>query len=301
MTAEVAAPSQLEFELWQLDLKYAALRICEPNAVMALAASLDRHGQLAPVLAISAKPKPILVDGFVRVAALRRRGRDTVTVLLLPLSESEALTWSYRQKRGRRPTALEEGWLVEALMQKHGQSLPTIAARLERSTSWVSRRLGLVRELPTEIQEQVRRGHLSAYAAMRSLLPLARTNAVEAQRLAQLACKEQLTTRQIERLCAAWRAAVPEQRQRLFEHPRGYLQLEQHVSQQKAQADAKPSLVRDFEILAAIMQRCTRTLQDASRRSQSGANEAMLVVWPRVASAYRKLTQAVEAYTHAQT
>lgn len=300
MTATTAAALQLELELWQLDLKYAALRICEPQAVTALATSLERHGQLAPVLAISVEPKPILIDGFLRMAALRRCGRDTVTALLLPLSETEALAWSYRQRRGRRPTALEEGWLVETLLRDHEQSLPTIATRLERSTSWVSRRLGLVRELPDEIQEQVRRGTLSAYAAMRSLLPLARTNAEGAIQLAKVACQEQLTTRQLDRLCAAWRAAAPEQRQQLLERPRGYLQLDAHVSQQNAQRETKPTLVRDFETLAAITQRSTRTLCDASRRDQAGATEAMLVVWPRVASAFRRLTQAVEDHTHAQ-
>ena len=299
MATATAAP-QTTLELWQLDLKYAALRICDPHAVSALAASLERHGQLAPVLAIPTEPKPILIDGFVRISALRRCGRDTVTVLLLPLSETEALTWSYRQRRGRRPTALEEGWLVETLLSDHEQSLPTIAARLERSTSWVSRRLGLVRELPSEIQERVRRGTLSAYAAMRSLLPLARTNVEGASQLAQIACQEQLTTRQLDRLCAAWRAATPDQRQQLLQHPRGYLQLDEHVSHQKAQRAARPTLVRDFETLAAITQRSTRVLCDASRRDQAGATEAMLVVWPRVASAFRRLAQAVEDHTHAQ-
>ena len=299
MATPTAAP-QSELELWQLDLKYAALRISEPQAVSALAASLERHGQLAPVLAISGEPKPILIDGFVRVSALRRCGIDTVTVLLLALSETEALTWSYRQRRGRRLTALEEGWLVETLLSEHDQSLPAIAARLERSTSWVSRRLGLVRELPHEIQERVRRGTLSAYAAMRSLLPLARTNAEGASQLAKLACKEQLTTRQLGRLCAAWRAATPEQRQQLLERPRGYLQLDEHVSQQRAQQEAKPALVRDFEALAAITQRSMRVLCDATRRDQAGATEAMLVVWPRVASAFRRLAHAVEEHTHAQ-
>ena len=192
-----AAVPILELELSRLDLRYGCLRIAEPQGARRLAASLGAEGEVAPVFVIQPVGTPILVDGFVRVAALRRLGRDTVRAILLPFSEAEALSFRYLQHQGRRPTALEEGWLVQELHVGQRHALTAVATELERSTSWASRRLGLVRELPEPIQELVRGGGLSAHGAMRSLLPLARANAEAAVRLGTIARHEQLTTRQL--------------------------------------------------------------------------------------------------------
>jgi ParB family chromosome partitioning protein len=289
-----AAVSVVELELSRLDLRYRDLRISDVQAVVRLAAALGSEGQVAPVLVIQPAAAPILIDGFVRVAALRRLGRDTVPALLLALTEREALSFSYRQHQGRRPTALEEGWLVQEL--HHHQGLAAVAAGLERSTSWASRRLGLVRELPERIQELVRRGALSAHGAMRSLLPLARANADAAVRLGTIAREQQLTTRQLGRLCAAWRAGDGAQRAQLLAQPRLYLRLDEHVSAKSRQPE-QPALVRDFETMLAIARRACRTLCDADKREQAGATEALLVVWPRTCGAFRDLTQIVEQQT----
>jgi len=291
-----ALAAVVELELSRLDLRYRSLRIADLGGAVRLAAALGAEGQVAPVLAIQPAGTPILIDGFVRVAALRRLGRDTVPALLLPLTEAAALSFSYRQHRGRRPTALEEGWLVQELHVQQGQALGAVAAALERSTSWASRRLGLVRELPEPIQDWVRAGALSAHGAMRSLLPLARTNADAATRLGAIAREERLTTRQLGRLCAAWRAGNGEQRRQLLAQPRLYLRLDEHVAA-KRQPSELPGLVRDFEALRGIARRACRTLGDARQREQAGATEALLVVWPRTCGAFRELTQVVEEQT----
>lgn len=286
----------VELELSRLDLRYRGLRISDPQGVVRLAAALGPDGQVAPVLVIQPAAAPILIDGFVRVAALRRLGRDTVPALVLSLTEQEGLSFSYRQHQGRRPTALEEGWLVQELHLNHGQALAAVASGLERSTSWASRRLGLVRELPEPIQELVRRGGISAHGAMRSLLPLARANADAAVRLGTIAREEQLTTRQLGRICAAWRAGDGAQRAQILARPRLYLRLDEHVTAKSQQAKL-PALVRDFETMLAIARRACRTLCDADKREQAGATEALLVVWPRTCGAFRELTQVVEEQT----
>jgi hypothetical protein len=143
----------VELELSRLDRRFSSLRICEPREVKRLALALEAQGQVSPVLVIESDCKParyILLDGFLRVAALQRLRLDTVRALVLPLVEVEALAWCYRQQQGRRATALEEGWLVHELHVHLRQPLAAVAAGLERSTSWVSRRLGLVRSLLIE-------------------------------------------------------------------------------------------------------------------------------------------------------
>jgi ParB family transcriptional regulator, chromosome partitioning protein len=60
-----------------------------------------------------------------------------------------------------------------------------LAQRFDRTVSWVSRRLSLVRTLPEAIQQHVHDGHLVAHAAMKYLVPLARANAGDCLRFTE--------------------------------------------------------------------------------------------------------------------
>jgi len=207
------------------------------------------------------------------------------------------------------PPPSKMAWLVHELHLSQRQPLPQIAAGLCRSTSWVSRRLGLVRTLPEAIQQLVRQGAVSPHAAMRTLLPLARANADVAHDITQIAKTEQLSSRQISRLCAGWRAGDPAQRQKLLAQPRVYLRLDEHLAEkwfvnhssasQTAESEL-PTLVRDFETLTAIARRCSHLLRQPARRVQAGSIEALLVGWPRVCRAFRELTQIVEEQSHVE-
>ena len=76
-----------ELDLHRLDLRFAATRIAEPQAVQRIAASIERCGQLAacvvvndPCSAETGEERLVLIDGYRRVAALRQLGRDTVDI-----------------------------------------------------------------------------------------------------------------------------------------------------------------------------------------------------------------------------
>lgn len=288
----------LELELSHLDLRHEELRIRDRETQKRLLVAMERQGQLLPIVVVRSGGRDVVIDGFVRVRVLRRLGRDTVKALRLSLTESEALLFCFRQQQGRRPTALEEAWLVQEL-HVQGQSLAQIAEGLSRSVSWTSRRLGLTQALPESIQTLVRNGQLQPHAAMRTLVPLARANSETAARIAQIAKDEHLSSRQIERLCAGWRAGNGPQREKLLAQPRLYLKLDEDVSEQR-QTLAVPSLVRDFETLIAIARRCSHVLRRSPQRTDVGATEALLVTWPRVCSALRELTHTVEESSHAE-
>jgi|SRR6059036_1898763 len=66
----------LELDLHRLELRYAAARLIEPRAVERLARSIDRHGQLMPCLGVADGEQVVLLDGYRRVAALKRLGRS---------------------------------------------------------------------------------------------------------------------------------------------------------------------------------------------------------------------------------
>ena len=61
-------------------------------------------------------------------------------------------------------------------MDRFGLGQEELGRRFDKSKSWVSRRLSLVADLPTAIQDSVRQGKLGAHAAMKYFVPLARAN-----------------------------------------------------------------------------------------------------------------------------
>jgi ParB family chromosome partitioning protein len=294
----------VELELWQLEPRFAALRIASRERHRHLVASLLEHGQQAPLLAVSGiePARYALIDGYARLGALREIGRDTARTLVLPLDEAAGLVLGYRLHGGQRRTAIEEGWLVRELMQSHGLRLEEAAAQLGHTKSWASRRLGLVRDLSEPVQDLVRQGRLCPYTAMRSLLPLARANSktkAEVTAVAEVVVRDRLSARQTQVLCAAWRAASSEQRAALLASPRAYLKVDEVLGMTapavKRDPPEQPQLVRDFEVLISVARRAEGVLRGYSRGTHElGESEALVLVWPRTRQAFEALARQVE-------
>jgi hypothetical protein len=201
----------------------------------------------------------VVIDGYKRVRALKRLARDTVRGTRWAIPEVEALLLE-RRLRCASEDALDQAWLLAELQERFGLLLDELARRFDRSKSWVSRRLGLIQALPTQVHEQVRSGALSAHAAMKYLLPLARANAVAVTPLIETiaACKP--TSRQIGVLCAGWRSGTQRTRELILSSPQVYLQA------QRAQAEpAVPSptqrWLNDLGALAGLARRARRPLE----------------------------------------
>jgi ParB-like chromosome segregation protein Spo0J len=126
----VGAPEvdvQLEFN--ELALRCAELRIAEPGRQARLDPSSAREGQQSPVLVMVAEGERfVLVDGYRRVASLKRLGHDVVEAVALPLEEPTAVEEGWRLETFRRRTALEDGWLLAELLERHGRSQVALAA-----------------------------------------------------------------------------------------------------------------------------------------------------------------------------
>ena len=143
----------MRLEWHQLERRLEHLRAHRPERHRRLLASLAASGQQTPIIVVAAaQPEHYLViDGYQRVAALQQLGRDTVEAVVWSLSEAEALLLDRSMRSGDHETALEDGWLLVELEQRFGYGLEELARRFDRSTSWVSRRMGLVELLPESV------------------------------------------------------------------------------------------------------------------------------------------------------
>ena len=208
----------------------------------------------------------IVVDGFKRLRALAKLQEDTVAAVLWALDERDALLLG-RVMRTSDEDALEQGWLLSALRDRFSMSLLEMAERFDKSESWVCRRLGLVVELPLEVQEHVRAGALGAYAAMKFLVPLARANRDECIALASELARHRLSTRQIGAIYAAWMAGDEAERAQLLGDPLLFLRaLAAAKAPDPAPQSASEILVGDLGSICGLAHRAHRRVRDGAAR-----------------------------------
>src|SRR5271157_4058205 len=239
----------MHLEFRQLDRRWEHLRGRDPARQRRLLASLAEAGQQTPIVVVADASEPnryLVIDGYKRLAALQQLGRDTVQAVVWPMGEAEALLLDRSLRFSEHETALEQGWLLAEMEQRFGYGLDELARRFDRSVSWVSRRLALV-----------------------ELLPEARINLEDCQRMAVAFAQHHCNTRQAGQLYAAWRGGPPVIRQRLLDEPALFFKA-QRQAESKATAAPTAELLRDLEMAAAIVNRATRRLAGAVAADMDG-------------------------------
>jgi ParB family chromosome partitioning protein len=277
----------MQVEFHQLDRRWEHLRVRHPARQRRLLASLAESGQQTPIVVVAAEGQAdryIVIDGYKRIAALEQLGRDTVEAVVWPMSEAAAVLLDRSLRFTAHETALEVGWLLAEMEQRFGYGLEGLARRFDRSVTWVSRRLALVELLPEAIQQQVREGKIAAQAAMKFLVPVARQSLKDCQRMAAIFAEHHCDTREAGQLYAAWRGGSAAIRKRILDDPALFFKTQR---QEKVSPGAGAELIRDLEMVAAIVNRAHRRLagaeaveldqqQTAAARQQIGRIEKQL-------------------------
>jgi ParB family chromosome partitioning protein len=265
----------VDLELHQLDLRYARLRRRNGRRERALLASMSAVGQQAPVVVVVSQDRYVLVDGYKRVRALERLRRDTVRALAWGLNEPEALLLARLMRTQDTDSALEQGWLLRELHERFNLSIGELARRFDKSHSWVSRRLALVRELPEAVQEVVRDGSLCAHAAMKHLVPMARANERGCLALAPVLASHGLSSRQVGALCAAWAAGTRESQELILRDPLLVLRAEEETRRPREKLPAE-RLKGDVAAIAGIARRARHLVLTEPHARPGGVAETEL-------------------------
>jgi ParB family transcriptional regulator, chromosome partitioning protein len=261
---------EVELEFHQLQLRYERLKVVRPEPEKRLLASLAEVGQQVPIVVVGevAGGWFVVIDGYKRLRALRRLGRDTVGASCWPGEEAEALIVTRLMQTAEPETALEQSWLLVELHERFGFSQEELARRFGHSVSWVSRQLALVRELPEEIQKRVRRGEIGAHGAAKYLVPLARANRQICLDLMEAIGTTRLSSRDLGILYTAYTTGNGVTRQRLLEAPLVFLKSHKEMQASPAiEPGLGDSFLTDLEILSATARRADRRLRAGILRS----------------------------------
>lgn len=293
-------PTQtLEADLHRLDLRFASLRVRQPRAVERLARSIEHSGQLMPVVAVGEQEhRWVLIDGYLRIEALRRLSRDTARVELWECPLAQALLLVLVRVQGRAWEAIEEGAVIRELVGPCGLSRREVAHRTGRDVSWVSRRLTLLEDLPEAVFAAVCAGELSTWAAVRVLAPLARANAEQAQILLANLQREPLSTRELRAWYQHFQKANRRQRERMLAQPQLFCQaLQANTREQQARAlRAGPEGAWLVEV-QRIGQRLRRLGQQIPLVFASAQTAALPLAWVELKAVVYDLDEALARYT----
>jgi ParB/RepB/Spo0J family partition protein len=138
--------------------------------------SMERVGQLQPVITRRIGDRYQLIDGFKRFFACEQSGLPDLLGKVLDVNESlgKAMILAYNRD-SHSLVDYEEGLIVFSLKKEHQMNQKQISELTGYSQAWVCRRISLVERLEELVQTQLRMGKISA-AHARAIIKLPRGN-----------------------------------------------------------------------------------------------------------------------------
>jgi ParB/RepB/Spo0J family partition protein len=289
-------------EIVHLNLRYSNIRVQDPKTVIRMADSMQRYGQIMPILVVTADaPHYTLIDGYLRVAAAKRCGKDTLLSHIWHGSEKDALCHVLVKDNERKWDIFEQAGLIQELHRRHGLSQRNIAHLLGKDPSWVSRRLSILASLPDKVAKSVQRGNLSSWAATRVLTPMARANAEHAGRLAENLIKHPLSTRQLFIFFKHYQRSNRKVRENMVNNPQLFVKAEQtgkDIGKSRLlKAGPEGKFKEDLRIIGHMAQRLLSTAGTVFYVGQSNLDRRGLVTaFRETDQMWRKLNQHIERH-----
>lgn len=277
-------------EIVHLNLRYSHVRVQDLRAVIRMADSMARYGQIMPILVVTAEaPRYTLIDGYLRAAAAKRCGKDTLVSHIWHGSEKDALCHVLVKDNERQWDIFEQAGLIQELHSHHGLSQRQIAHLLGKDPSWVSRRLSILASLPAKVAKSVQRGNISSWAATRVLTPMARANTEHAGRLAENLIKHPLSTRQLFIFFKHYQRSNRKVRENMINNPQLFVKAEQTGKDLRnsrlLKAGPEGKFKEDLRIIGHMAQRLLSTADTVFYVGQSNLDRRGLV------TAFRKTDQ----------
>ncbi len=257
--------SHMEIDFHLLDLRYAHTRINNAAALAKMQNSITRYGQIVPALAVPENNNFILIDGYLRLKALKACGHDCIKLQVIEESEADSLFVMLAKNNDRQWEVIEQAGLIQELHSRFTCSFGEIARRLGRDKSWVKRRLDLIDSLPEEIKQAVMTGKLSTWSASHVLVPLSRVNEKDACQLTEKLLRDPLSTRELARLYEHYKKSNRVVRDRIIADPSLFART---IRLQDQKQDAKQindgpegKWLKDITIVCHILKRLISTAE----------------------------------------
>jgi ParB family chromosome partitioning protein len=271
-----------EVEIAHLQLRYAHTRIQRPERISSLASSIERFGQILPVIVLrEGVDSWVLIDGYLRVKALRSCRRDTVVAEIWECKEEEALVEVLARAHTRKWDLVEEAALLWELHRRSHLSQSRIASLLGRKQGWVSGRLALYNALPEDTLGLIREGAISTWAATRVLAPIARAMPEHGKVLAENLSQADLSTRDLALLFRYYQKGNRKQRENLVREPLLFLKAlgaREEATQAKVLKEGlEGKWLREWRVIGHLLRGLLRAVPTLFYPGQSNLSRRILL------------------------
>lgn len=207
--------------------RYKKLRIINPEADSAVFRSMEKYGQVNPVIVseISANEYQLL-DGFKRLRGAKALGMEKLKACIMHLTCRAGkaaivqLNWL-----GKTINSMEEALVVHSLFHEDNLSQVEIATMFGRHKSWVCRRIALVERLCDEGLNQIKIG-LLPISMSRELIKLPRGNQ---EKLLEAIHKYHFSCRDTKRLVEVLQTRPEREHEAILDRPWEVLRQEDHL------------------------------------------------------------------------
>jgi ParB-like chromosome segregation protein Spo0J len=241
----------IELSLGCIDEQFSALRIVNPEADSAIFRSMERYGQIMPVVVSEvARNDYQMLDGFKRLRSARVLNMETLEarIMRLTIRAGKAalmqLNWV-----GKSINSMEEALVVHSLFHEDTLSQVEIATLLGRHKSWVCRRIALIDRLCDEGRNQIKLG-LLPISMSRELVKLPRG---KQEALLDTISKHHLSCRETKKLVDELQARPEREHQAILQRPREVLRQQDHLD--TTASNFFPPLVRTIHRKLLVMER----------------------------------------------
>lgn len=263
-----------EVEIAHLHLRYAHTRIQRPERISSLASSIERFGQIIPVIVLrEGVGSLVLIDGYLRVKALRSCRRDTVVAEIWEGKEEEALVEVLARAHTHKWDLVEEAALLWELHCRCHLSQSKIASLLGRKQGWVSGRLALYNALSEDTLELIRKGAISTWVATRVIAPIARAMPEHGKVLCENLSQMDLSTRDLALLFRHYQKANRKQRENLVREPLLFLKAlrarEEATEAKILKEGREGKWLRDLRVIAPMLRGLLRAVPTLFGSGQS--------------------------------
>ena len=163
-------------ELSTFDLRYEDHRMKNPAFERKLLALIAERGIEEPLEGVDTNGTRILLNGFKRFRCARKLGIGLVSYVSLGKDEAMGIVALIRVSNDRSLGILEQARFIDDLKNSHNMNLAEIAEKLSRSKSWVSMRMGIMKEMPGKVRRKIFSGAFPVYSYMYTLRPFMRMN-----------------------------------------------------------------------------------------------------------------------------
>ncbi len=192
-----------EIELSTLDLRYERYRMRDRAGEARLLASIAERGIDEPLEGVDCQGVHVLLNGFKRYRCACKLGLGIGPYCSLGAEEATGIMSLLRTSNNKTLSILEQACFLEELKRQHKISVADIAETLSRSKSWVSMRLGLMREMTDGVRQKLFSGAFPVYPYMYTLRQFMRMNGVRKSQIEEFVVATSgkgLSVRDIEQL-----------------------------------------------------------------------------------------------------